>query len=110
MKKALAIFGAAVVAATALSACNAEDGKINDHRGYNNMVSEEVYTSRRTVSETSSVRTDRNDTDTHDGILHDIGSMTGDVIDDVADGLDDIGSTITSNAEDFFDGNSDMSD
>lgn len=108
MKKAIAIFGAAILAAVSLSACKAEDGRINDNRGYTIMSSQDTYSSRRVVSETSSVVSNRNDnTDTNQGVINDVGSMTGEVINDVADGVDNIGSSVESNVNDFFDGNTD---
>ncbi len=107
MKKAIAIISAAIIAAVSLSACHAEDGKINDNKGYVLNRSEETYSSRRVSSDMSSAVSDRNEnTDTNKGVIHDVGSMTGEVINDVADGMDNIGSSIESNVEDFFDGNS----
>ena len=105
MKKTLAVFGAAILAAMALSACNAEDGKINDYKSRGVVPSEDTYSSRRFTSETSSSRRYDN-TDSHDGIIHDVGSMTENVVEDVAEGMDNVGSTIESNVEDFFNGDS----
>ena len=109
MKKLLAICSAALLVTVLLSACNAEDGKINDQRGYNYLTSEETYSGRRMTSQTSSARSDRYDTDTNDGVLHDVASTTGEVINDVADGAEDVVSSVKSDVEDFFDGSSDMS-
>ena len=111
MKKAIAICGAAIIVASALSACKAEDGRINDNRGYTIISSQDTYSSRRIMSETSSVVSRRNNnTDTNEGVIHDVGSMTGEVIDDVADGMDNIGSSVESNVEDFFGVNTDTAE
>ena len=115
MKKALAICGAAILAAASLAACNAENGKVNNNRNNAMLSSEETYSRRNVATDTASGWTDhsvvsRDNIDsahTDRGVIENIGSTVGEGVNDVAQGIDNVGSSVASNVEDFFDGNTD---
>lgn len=105
MKRFLAIAACAVLAASALSACDASDGKVGRGSSMPAVTSRTDMTSRTTSSRTT-VRDNGSHTD--DGVLHDTASMIGDVGEDIADGADNIGSSVKSDLNDTF--NNDSSD
>ena len=111
IKKASALFACALLMASALCACDAKDGKIDDNSSVimktesrADMTSRKTA-SRKTASETASVTTDRDNSG--DGVLHDTASMVGEVGEDIAQGADNIGSSVTSNLDEAFDASED---
>lgn len=105
IKKFSLIAACAVLAASALGACDARDGKIDDNSRtavISNDGRTTDTTSRRTVSRTTSSRA-VNSTHSGEGVIHDTASMIGDVGEDIVEGAENIGSSVASNVNDAFD-------
>ena len=101
MKKLLAFAACALIAAAALSACDAKDGRIDDNSS-RMTISHNETTGKNSRMSTSSRSTGRNNGSHTDdeGVLHDTASMIGEVGEDIADGADNIGSSVKSNVND----------
>ena len=103
MKKIIAIAACAVLAASALSACNTTDGKVGNNRDdypYSTERDNQTTASRRVDS--SRMTSSLNESHTDGGVIHDTVSMVGDVGEDIAEGVDNIGSSVESNVSDML--------
>ena len=96
MKRIIAAAVCAMAVAAALSACSARDGRVDDNNT-SVMISNEDRTLRNNTSRSISRKTDSH---SDNGVLHNTASMVGEVGEDVADGMNDIGSSIVSNVSD----------
>lgn len=98
MKKLICLAACAVAACSALTGCDMKDGRINDGKNHN------VFDTESRVTVSSENRTTSRvvvrGTDTDRGVLHDTASMIGDVGEDIAEGAENIGSSIVSNVSD----------
>ncbi len=101
MKKIIAIAACAALAASALAACDSRDGRIDDNSRPS--VVSGTTSQRMNESKKSTSRAQSRNADTHsgEGVLHDTASMIGEVGEDIADGADNIGSSVTSNFNDM---------
>ena len=114
MKKAFAAIAGMLTIIAAFTACNAQDGRVEDNSIVPNTSSvreaernrtdrtNNINNSSRITENRSSMISSKNNNNTNDnkGVIHDVGSMTGTVIEDAADGIDNIGSSIASNVSD----------
>ena len=118
MKKTLALAACIMSIMAVFTACNTNDGKVNNANNTNNnntasTVSrvDNVYGNDTALDRTTDVRdnnsrvvtNDREVIDNNngnDGVIHDVGSMVGTGIEDAADGIENIGSSVASNISD----------
>ena len=103
MKRFLAIAACTLAAASALSACDARDGKINRDGNAGTVAANTTISRNSRSSVTSSMITRDNDSHTDRGVLHDTASTIGEVGEDIADGADKVGSSVKSNINDVMD-------
>lgn len=105
MKKFIAIAACAVLAASALSACSTNDGRVGNNRDeYPYTTDNQTTASRRAASSRmeSRMESSANESHTDGGVIHDTVSMVGDVGEDIVEGVDNIGSSVESNVSDML--------
>ncbi|MBQ3969916.1 MAG: hypothetical protein II685_05480 [Clostridia bacterium] len=128
MKKTIAAAACLMAIAATFTACNTEDGRVDDNsttsvtsrvneinrnnaesrivsdrnNGIVNSRDESAVNSERRA-ERDNINDDVYDNNDNEGVIHDIGSMVGAGVEDVADGIDNIGSSVASNVNDAVD-------